>query len=239
MTDTQQPADMPIEIPQVDEAAVRKKSVLSGMWSGLKRGLLWGGVGGLGVAGIGTAISLAGAKMGIGVAANAAGTAAGWVPWLATKWPIGTALAAGITGVLGVAGYKGLAAGAAAVASPASTALGVLTAYVGAIIPVLAVTLAAGAVIGAVAGAINGYSDADNKVEQAHRAAKAQAQQLAFERQQVQKAILQEREMEAQLSRQTEQLYAGSAPQIGNLSPNAPHQKTHDPRLRGFENPVG
>jgi len=230
MGDQIQETDIPAEIPQVNEGEVRRKSVLSGMWNGMKKGLLWGGVGGL----VGNGI-LGGLTLWAGKTAVTTGTgllpsvinffgslamAPGVIGW------VGKGIALLGTAVAGVLGYNAIVAGSTAAASPLGTAIATLGAVAVPAIGIMAVTLAAGAVIGGVAGAISGYMDSDKKVQQAHRAAKAQAQQLAFERQQVQKAIMQEQGLERQYAAQTQQLRSqGQYQEIGQLTPTAPYSQ--------------
>lgn len=216
----------PAEPAAVDEGQVRRKSIMSGMWNGIKRGLLWGGVAGVGLTTLGTvlAFSVGGVALKAGTAAAAASP--GWLLAIGKIPKVGPIIAT----TLGAAGLA-FGANTAANFSFSGLALTALSTFGRLALPVVGGALAAGALIGATWGAISGYMESDNKVEQEHRKANQVAAQLNFERKRVMQEILQERELERQFNEQSLAMETG----IGNFrSPTTPQQ---NPAEKGQDAP--
>jgi hypothetical protein len=206
----------PAEPAQVDEGQVRRKSMVDGAWKGIKRGLMWGGLAGVGLTTLGTVLAYSVGGTAVGLGAKGATGLLG----LAYKLHPGFGVAA--TAIAGI--FAGNAIASVSIPTLAMQAIG---AFAAAALPVLAIGLVAGAAIGGIAGAVSGYMESDVKVEQEHRKAKQVAAQLNFERQQVMKQIMQEREMERQLAAQTRELHSGL--ESGQLhSPATPARSAND-----------
>lgn len=213
----------------VDDGKVRRKSILDGALRGIKRGLMWGGLGGLVASGIGGAAALFLGKTTVTAGAGILPYVFSGLAWVGMVGGVPGKIAAGLGfGTLALFGLKTAAVATAAATAPASTAIAAIGTVAGVAIPVIGVALVAGAVIGATWGAISGYMESDSKIEQEHRKAAQVAAQLNFERQRVMKEILQQREMESQFDAQSRRL-AGNSPEIGNFqAPNTPTQTGHD-----------
>lgn len=212
----------PAEPAAVDEGQVRRQSVLSGMWKGIKRGLLFGGVAGLGLTTLGTVLAYSVGGLALKTTGAVAANAPGWLIALGKTGKVGAMVAGGLAAAGAAFGINA----ASSLGGIGELALGAVSAFGALALPVVGGALAVGALIGGTWGAISGYMDSDKDVEAEKRKAHQVAAQLNFERKRVMQEILQEREMEARFDRQTEDLYAGISPDIGQLrSPNTPPQQ--------------
>lgn len=182
-----------IDVPEVDEGKITRKSMLDGAWAGMKKGLMWSGIGSGVIAGVAGLFSLTLAKTAVGAVLG--------------NWVTGTAAVLFGGKVLSDVGATGLAF---------QTMGSVLTSVAAIAIPLLA----AGAVIGAVVGAVKGYNGADTKIELAHRQVKQEMRQLAMEKQQTERLQQQATDATQQLYANNEpqigQFQPASTPNLNN-----------------------
>lgn len=214
----------------VDEAKIRRESLTSGAWAGLKKGLMWGGIAGFVLGAVGGVTVFTMLKTGVikGMEIGASGLLG-----VAMKWPV-VGLAA--TAVAGLATYiigPGAIAGGAA-AGIGGLMLGLAQSIGTGMLAIGLPVMLAGALIGAGMGAMKGYEQADDKVEMAKRDARRQAQQAELEKQQTLAKMRQADEMQQQYNQQTRDMtngaYANNS-QIGQFSPGVTPNTNKDKSL--------
>lgn len=173
----------------VDESAIRRNSTMSGMWDGMRKGAMAGGVAMVGLLGVGAFVG-----------ASVAGGLMSMPGWLGSGGAFFGPKGAIIGGLLGTVGtVAGLFVGGAMLPSLLTVAAVGLAVVGGA------------AAIGAVVGAVNGYSKAGDAVEIAH-----DNEHMSHERKQVSQMQSQQKEKqlelaEAKLMMERERLKAGGA----------------------------
>lgn len=189
----------------VDESAIRRNAMTKGMWDGMRKGALYGGMALVGLLGAGAFLGVAALSgiMALPGMLGAGGSGVGSVAGLFFG-PGGMAAGGVIGGIVGgVLGVVG--AGAAIIMGTASLPTMLTVAAIGLGI------VGVGAAIGAAVGAVNGYNSGDDAVLLAH-----DAEHMSHERKQMSELQMQQKEKhialaEAKILMEKERLARGGS----------------------------